>query len=156
MPRYRVTKVLRFEYQVDAESEEAALQVPWPREDPDAVTILRQRARDLDRPASAGARVIADRVMRAGRTFQRAYAGQTYTATVVPGGKVKLEGGGLSGTFKNLHAATQAILKGKSANAWAWWHEVEPVKKEKNAAGPPKPKKGEGKSDEGEAEQEHS
>ena len=147
MPRYNVTKVMRLQYEVEAENEEAALAVPWPREDPDAASIIREWARDLDKPAG-GPRVIADREMRAGRVFTRTYKGKTFTATIRPDGKVKLsfegtEGGPVSGFYGSLHQATAAAIlladgKPHSANAWQFWQEVEQAAKpSKKTAGPP-------------------
>ncbi len=133
MARYEVTKHLKAVYQVDAETPEAALEVPWPREDPDAVSILRERARDLDRKPAAGPKVIHDRTMRAGRTFERTFDGTIHQAVVLPGGRIKLDG---LEVFKNLAQATAAIRPGVSLNAWAWWREVEPA-----APAPTKPSK---------------
>ena len=119
MPRYQVVKVLKFEYDIEAETQEAALAtIPEGAK----TTLVRERAKDLDKQATPVS-AIADRKMRAGRVFTRTYHGVLYTATVIPGGRVKLEGGDVAGVYKNLNKATQAILGGKSANAWVFWSE---------------------------------
>jgi hypothetical protein len=133
MPRFEVTKHLEAVYQVDAETPEAALASPWPREDPDAVSILRERAKDLDRPKSAGPRTISDRTLRAGRTFERKFEGTTHQAVFIPGGRVKLDG---VEVFATLSKATAAIRPGVSLNSWVWWKEVEPAPKIDKAAEP--------------------
>ncbi len=68
MPRYQVTKTLRLQYDVEADNEDSALQVPWPKDDPQAVTVVKERARDLDKKP-AGIRTITDRELRPGRTL---------------------------------------------------------------------------------------
>jgi len=120
MPRYQVVKVLKFEYDIEAETQEAALAtIPEGAK----TTLVRERAKDLDKQATPVS-AIADRKMRAGRVFTRTYHGVLYTATVIPGGRVKLDGADYVGVvYPNLNKATQALLKGKSANAWVFWSE---------------------------------
>ena len=146
MPRFEVTKTLRLQYDVEADDEEAALQVPWPKEDPQAVTIVRQRARDLDRPASAGARVIADRELRPGRRLIARYRKAEWRAEVRADGQIEVQRKGSSQTltFPTLAKAALHIVDGKAVNGWALFRDAEPAAE--------KPKKGEGKSHEGETD----
>ena len=125
MPTYRVVKVIKFEYEAEADNEQAALDsIP----DDARRTILRQKARDVNKVA--GSHTIANRTYTPGRVLTRTFAGQTYTATFLPGAKVKLEGGEQDGTFKTLAQATQAIMPGKSVNSWAWWKEEATVRRD--------------------------
>jgi len=126
MPKYEITKQVKLGYQVEAESLEAALAAPVPSDV--VMTTLRERARDLDK-APASATVIRDRAMRAGRQFQRTYKGHALTAVVIPGGRIKLGDGSV---YKNLHQATQAAIeiadgRKHAANAFQFWHSVEPA-----------------------------
>ena len=121
MPRFNVVRVIKFEYQVEAESKEEALASLRPAGLGE--TLLRQHVKDLDKHATPVS-AISDRKMRAGRVFTRTYHDVLYTATVIPGGRVKLDGADFVGVvYKNLNKATQALLKGTSANAWVFWGE---------------------------------
>jgi len=121
MPRFKVVRVLRQEIEVDAKDVAGALENrPYPL---DSMTVIRERAKDLDKHATPVS-AISDRKMRAGRVFTRTYHDVLYTATVIPGGRVKLDGADFVGVvYKNLNKATQALLKGTSANAWVFWGE---------------------------------
>ena len=121
MPNYQIRRDIRFEYQVEADSAEAALTALRPAGLGE--TLLRQHVKDLDKQATPVS-AITDRKMRAGRVFTRTYHSVLYTATVIPGGRVKLDGADYVGVvYPNLNKATQALLKGKSANAWVFWSE---------------------------------
>jgi len=146
MPRYQVRKDIRFEYEVNAETEAEALAVPWPKEDNDAVTVLRQRARDLDRPTSAGRAAITGRELRPGRRLIARYRKAEWRAEVRTDGQIEVQRKGSSQTltFPTLAKAAVHIVDGKAVNAWALFRDAEPAAE--------KPKKGEGKSHEGETD----
>jgi hypothetical protein len=127
MPKFKVVKVLRFEYELESDTEDAARaaipELILGGVGESKITTIRESVKNLDKQA-APVNAIVDRKMRAGRMFTRTYRGVVYTATVIPGGRIKLEGGDFTGiVYKNLNKATQAILGGKSANARVFWHE---------------------------------
>ena len=128
MPKYEITRQIKLNYQVEAETESDALEAPVPRGGGVVMSTIKERARDLDKPKS-GVKVISDRVLRQGRVFTRTYKGHSFTATVLPGARIRLESDGIAGSvYKTLHQAATAateIADGRkhSVNCWAFWHE---------------------------------
>lgn len=132
MPRYSVRKDIRFEYEVDAATPEAALAVPWPKDDPDAVSIIRERARDLDRPKSAGVKVITDRQLTPGRRFTGKYLKQEFRLEVRADGQIEVQkkGSSTTETYASMNRAAMAATGKKAINVWAWVRDTEAAKPE--------------------------
>ena len=141
--KYEINKLIKLNYQVEAEGPDEALAAPVPSDV--VMSTIKERARDLDK-APASASVIRDRTLRAGRVFTRTYKGDAYTATVLPGGRIRITGDkiGAPTTCKNLHVAAQIAIElssgtKHSANAWQFWAEQTPSAKKPAAEAAPEP-----------------
>ncbi len=136
--KFEVTKQLRVVYTVEADDPQQALAAEPPGDA--TVSILKERAKDLDKQPSAGRPALVDRELRPGRRFVAKYKKQEWTAEVLADGQIALrkKGGSHAETFPTLAKAATHIIDGKAVNAWALFRDA-PAAKEKLAAGPPKP-----------------
>lgn len=129
MPTFRITKVVRHDYEVTADSESDALSAPLPAAQ-ESITVLEQKARNLDKKSVSPVKVITDRTLRPRRAFRHAYKSDSFVATVLPGGRIELAGDGIDTpiVLKNLQQAAQiaaALASGtkRSVNVYAFWKE---------------------------------
>lgn len=126
--RYQVTKTLRMEYQVDAETEADALAAAPP--DGAGVEVLRQRARDTERKPSAGRPALQDWELRLGRKLVAKYKGTEWIAEVRADGiALHKKGGTHVETYSSLAKAATSIIDGRAVNAWFLFRDPEPAAK---------------------------
>ncbi len=135
---FEITKTFRFQYKVDAPDAETALKINVPSDA--TATVIRQRARDLDKQPGVGRPALKDRELRPGRKLVARYKKVEWIAEVQADRQIALrkKGGSHADTFTTLARAAMHIVDGKAVNAWALFRDA-PAAKEKPAASPPKP-----------------
>ena len=145
MVKFRVTRIVEFAHDIEADTQEEALAAFDPGQA--KVRVIRETAKVPRMPAGSA---ITDRELRVGRRFQARRKGRTYTALVMGDGQIEVvdEEGHNLGSFKGLHAAAMAITEGSSVNAWSLFKDVpaegaeaEPEPITEDAPPQPKPKK---------------
>jgi len=121
MVKFRVTRIVEFAHDIEADTQEEALAAFDPGQA--KVRVIRETAKVPRMPAGSA---ITDRELRVGRRFQARRKGRTYTALVMGDGQIEVadEEGHNLGSFKGLHAAAMAITEGSSVNAWSLFKDV--------------------------------
>lgn len=122
MVKYRVTRIVEFAHEVEADTQEEALAAFDPGQA--TIRLVRERVKGERRGPEQGA--IADRELRIGRAFRGKHKGRTFTATVLAADRIEVvdEEGHNLGSFKGLHAAAMAITEGSAINAWRFFKDV--------------------------------
>lgn len=145
--KFEVSKQLKVVYTLEAEGPDAALAAEPPADA--AITVLRQKAKDLDKQPSAGRPAIVDRELRPGRKLIARYKKVDWIAEVQADGQIALrkKGGSHAETFPTLAKAAMHLIDGKAVNCWMLF---------RDAPAAEGPKRSKGKTDEGETEQQQS